>query len=107
MNESAKIDRAIRLNMIGGGVMLALVAVSSVLIATGLVPIGPRAVIWLIFGVVTASLTLLTARSMRQDRDDPAGISRRYEAAASTLGAAVVVIGLAAVVGLIVWGLLA
>jgi hypothetical protein len=43
---------------------------------------------------------------MRQDRDDPAGIERRYESGATTLGAAVIVVSVVAVVGLIAWGLL-
>ena len=106
MNDTARIDRAIRINLIAGGLMLAIVAVSLVFVATGLVPIGPRVVVWLIFGGVPAMLTLWTARSMRQDRDDPAGIERRFEETATKLGAAVIVLGLAAVVGLIAWGLL-
>jgi hypothetical protein len=42
---------------------------------------------------------------MKQDLDDPAGIDRRYEAMAMRLGAGVVVLGLAAVIGVIAWGL--
>jgi hypothetical protein len=44
---------------------------------------------------------------MQQDRNDPAGIERRYETTATRLGAAVIVLGLAGVAGVIVWGLLA
>jgi hypothetical protein len=107
MNDAARIDRAIRLNLIAGGLMLALVAVLIALVATGLVSFGPRVVVWLAFGVVPAGLTLWTARSMQQDRDDPAGVERRFEAAATTLGAAVIVVSVAGVIGLIAWGLLA
>ena len=106
MNDTAKIDRAIRLNVIGGGLMLGIAAVSTVLIASGLVSFGPRAVVWIALTAVSASLSLWTARSMRQDRDDPAGIERRYESGATALGAAVIVVSVVAVVGLIAWGLL-
>ncbi|HEU5202961.1 MAG TPA: hypothetical protein VFU17_01555 [Candidatus Limnocylindrales bacterium] len=107
MNEIANIDRAIRLNLIAGGLMLAVVAALIALVAAGFVSFGPRVVVWLVFGVVPAGLTLWTARSMHQDRNDPAGIDRRYEITATRLGAAVIVLGLAAVAGAIVWGLLA
>lgn len=103
--DRVRVDRVIWLNVIGGLLMLAIVAVSVALLATNLVPVGPRSVVWLAFGVVSASLTLWTARSMKQDLDDPAGIDRRYEAMAMRLGAGVVVLGLAAVIGVIAWGL--
>ena len=106
MNDTARIDRAIRINVIAGGLMLALVAVLIVLVATGLVSFGPRVIVSLVFGVVPAGLTLWTARSMQQDRDDPAGIERRFEQTATRLGAAVIVLGLATVAGLIAWGLM-
>jgi cadmium resistance protein CadD (predicted permease) len=99
MNDTAKIDRAIRIDLIAGGLMLAIVAVSIAFVATGVAPMGPRMVVWLVFGVVPALLTLWTARSMRQDRDDPAGIERRFEETATRLGAAVIVLGLASVAG--------
>jgi hypothetical protein len=105
MNDTARIDRAIQMNVIAGGLMLALVAVLIVLVATGLVSFGPRVIVSLVFGVVPAGLTLWTARSMQQDRDDPAGVERRFEETATRLGAAVIVLGLAAVLGVIAWGL--
>ena len=74
---------------------------------TGLLPWKPTTAVWLVFGAGGASLAFLTARSLRQDRDDPAGVERRFQAQANALGAAVVVVGLVAVVGLIVFGLLA
>ena len=107
MTDTARIDRAIRINLVASGLMLVLVGVSMVLVVTGLVSMGPRVVVWLVFGLVSALLTLWTARSMWQDRNDPAGIERRYEITATRLGAAVIVLGLAGVAGLIVWGLLA
>jgi hypothetical protein len=102
----SKVNRAIQLNLIAGGLMLASIAVSVPLIASGLLSWGPRAAVWLVFGVVTASLSLWTARSMQQDRDDPAGVERRFETAANALGAAVIILGLASVAGLIAWGLI-
>jgi hypothetical protein len=101
----SKVNRAIQLNLIAGGLMLASIAVSVPLIASGLVSWGPRAAVWLV-GVVTASLSLWTARSLQQDRDDPAGVERRFETAANALGAAVIILGLASVVGLIARGLI-
>ena len=105
-NDVAKINRAIRINEIAGGLMLAVTAVSIVLVVSGIVSFGPRVVLWLVFGLVPAVLTLWTARSIRRDRDDPAGIERRFEVTATRLGAAVIVIGLAVVIGVIVWGLM-
>ena len=104
MNDTARIDRAIRINLIAGGLMLALVAVLIALVATGLVSFGPRVIVSL-FGLVPAGLTLWTARSMQQDRDDPAGIERRFGETATRLAAAVIVLGLASIAGLVVWGL--
>ena len=106
MTDTTRIDRAIRLNVIAGGLMLVIVAVLIALVAAGFVSFGPRVVVWLVFGVVPAGLTLWTARSMQQDRNDPAGMERRYETTATRLGAAVIVLGLAGVAGVIVWGLL-
>jgi hypothetical protein len=105
MNNVTKVDQAIRINVVGGGLMVAIVAVSIALVASGLVSFGPRVVVWLVLGIVTASLTLWTARSMRQDRDDPAGTERRFEETATRLAAAVIVLGLASVAGLIIWAL--
>jgi len=105
MNDTARLDRAIRINLIAGGLMLALVAVLIALVATDLVSFGPRVIVSLVFGLVPAGLTLWTARSLQQDRDDPAGIERRFGETATRLAAAVIVLGLASIAGLIVWGL--
>ena len=45
MNDTARIDRAIRINLIAGGLMLALVAVLIALVAAGLVSFGPRVIV--------------------------------------------------------------
>ena len=105
MNDTAKIDRAIRINTIGAGVWVVLVALRLGLSAAGLLPWDLGTVVWLTFGVGAAAVALQSARSLGQDRDDPAGIERRFEAQANVLGAGVIVIGLAAVIGLIAWGL--
>jgi heme/copper-type cytochrome/quinol oxidase subunit 4 len=107
MNDSAKLDRAIRFSLVGGMALLAIAAVEVALIAAGIVPWEARTAILLAFGVVSASLALLTVRQMRQDRNDPAGIEQRYESQAEILGAAVVVVGVVAVVALIAWAVLA
>jgi hypothetical protein len=101
MNDSAKLDRAIRFSRVGGMALLAIAAVEGALIAAGIVPWEARTAILLAFGVVSGSLALLTVRQMRQDRDDPAGIEQRYESQAEIFGAAVVVVGVLAVVALI------
>jgi hypothetical protein len=57
----------------------------------------------------SGSFALLIAWSMRNDRDDPAGIERRERrlAAASVVwGAALLLVATVAVAGIIAWGLL-
>jgi hypothetical protein len=62
MNNTAKIDRAIRLNVIGGGLMLGIAAVSTVLTASGLVSFGPRAVGWIALTAVCVAFALDRAK---------------------------------------------
>lgn len=60
-------------------------------------------------GAASGILALLVAWSMRRDRDDPAGIERRerrLEAASVVWGAALLLAAVAAVAGIIAWGLL-
>ena len=61
---------------------------------------------WLVYGSVMGSLMLLMARAVRLDRDDPAGIERRFESGAVVAAAVLLVVSIAVVVGLIAWGLL-
>jgi hypothetical protein len=105
MNDTAKLDRAIRFNAIGGIVLLVAVALRVALGIVGRAPLETSTLIWLVFAVPAASLALVTAWSLRRDRDDPAGIEQRFQAAANTLGAAVVIVGFGAIAGLILWGL--
>ena len=105
MNDTAKLDRAIRINVIGGSLMVGSAALAAVLIASGLLSVGSLTVASVALTAVSGSLLLWTARTMRQDRDDPAGIERRYESDARILGSAVIAVGLAVVVGLIAWGI--
>lgn len=105
MNETTRLDRAIRINVVGGSLMIGTAVLAAVLIASGLVSVGSLTVVSVAFAAVTGLLLLWMARSMRRDRDDPAGIERRYESEASTVGAAVIVVGLVVVLGLIVRGL--
>ena len=79
MNETARIDRALRLTLIAGVVQFALVILLVLLVATGVMPWEPRSTIYLISGVVLGSLSLVTARNIYQDRNDPAGIERRFQ----------------------------
>jgi hypothetical protein len=105
MNDTARIDRAIRLNIIAGAAQLALVAVLLMLVVTGVAHWEPRVTVYLVSGVLLGSLAFLTARSIRQDRDDPAGAERRFEGTANAFGAAVIVVSVVGVVGLIAWGM--
>jgi hypothetical protein len=66
MNDSAKLDRAIRFSLVGGMALLAIAAVEVTLIAAGIVPWEARTAILLAFGVVSGSLALLT--SVKCDR---------------------------------------
>ena len=105
MDDAAKIDRAFRLTLIAGVVQFALVILLVLLVAIGVMPWEPRSTIYLISGVLLGSLSLVTARSIHQDRNDPAGIERRFQETATRLGAAVIVLSVVVVAGLIVWGL--
>ena len=106
MNDAAKLTRAIRINVIGGTLILALAALTLVLVAAGILPMGTQVVVSLVFGFVIAGLAFLTAGSLRQDRDDPAGIERRFQSQAVSFSAVLLAVGLVAVVGVIAWGLL-
>jgi type IV secretory pathway VirB2 component (pilin) len=107
MNDTATLDRLIRLSLVGGGLLLGSAVVVIALIVAGIVPLEGRMPILLAFSVVSGSLALLSARQTRQDRDDPAGIEQRYQSQAEVLGAAVVVVGFVAIVGMIAWAVLA
>jgi uncharacterized membrane protein len=109
MNDTAKITRAIRLNAAAGVAMLASVVLAIVLVLAGAFEWDAHMAVSLGIGTVSGSLALLLAWSLRRDRDDPAGIERRerrLESATVVWGAAILLVGLVAVVGLIVWGLL-
>jgi uncharacterized membrane protein len=109
MNDTAKLTRAIRLNAAAGVVMFASVALGLILVGVGAFQWDAHTAVSIGMGTVSGSLALLVAWGMRLDRDDPAGIERRerrLESAAVVWGAAILLVGLVAVVGLIVWGLL-
>ncbi len=109
MNDTAKITRAIRLNTAAGVLMLATVGLSLVLVLVGAIQWEARMALGLGMGAMTGSFALLTAWGLRLDRDDPAGIERRVrrlEAGAVVWGAALLLVALLAVAGIIAWGLL-
>jgi hypothetical protein len=106
MNDAANLTRAIRINVIGGALFLGLIALTLVLAAAGVLPFDTRLVLALVFGIVMAGLMLLTARSLRQDRDDPAGIERRFQSQSVSWSAGLLAAGLFVVVAIIAWGLL-
>jgi hypothetical protein len=106
MNDTAKLTRAVRINVIGGTVFLGVAALTFVLVVAGVLPLGTQLVVLLVFGFVMAGLMFLTARSLRQDREDPAGIERRFQSQAVSWSAALLAVGLVAVIGVIAWGLL-
>lgn len=105
MDDTAKLTRAIRINLIGGALLLAAAALTITLAAAGILEMDTQLVLSLVFGLVMAGLAFLTARELRLDRDDRAGINRRFESRAVAWSAGLLVIGLLAVVGVIVWGL--
>lgn len=89
--------------------MLAIVGLALALVLVGVVPWETRMVMPLAMGTASGSLALLIAWALRRDRDDPAGIERRerrLEAATVIWGAALLLVALLAVAGIIVWGLL-
>lgn len=106
MNDTAKLARAIRVNVVGGVLFLGLVAVTLVLIVAGVLPLDTQLVVSLAFGFVMAGLMFLTARSLRQDRDDPAGVERRFQSQAVSWSAGLLAVGLVAIIGVIAWGML-
>jgi hypothetical protein len=106
MNDTAKLTRAIRINMIGGALILAAAALTLVLVAAGILPMDARVAVSIVFGFVITGLAFLTARGLRLDRDDPAGMERRFQRQAVSWSAGLLVVGLVAVVGVIAWGLL-
>jgi hypothetical protein len=107
LDDTAKVNRAIRVNTIAGMVMLAFVALGVLFrLATG--DSTPSAVQIGMFTVV-GLLQLLGARSLRRDRDDPAGIERRSrhaESVALTLAGGVPLLGLLAIVVILVFAVL-
>jgi len=106
LNDTANLTRAIRINGIGGTVFLGVAALTLVLVAAGVLPLNTQLVVLLVFSLVMAGILFLTARSLRQDRDDPAGIERRFQSQAVSWSAGLLAVGLVAVVGVIAWGLL-
>jgi hypothetical protein len=106
MNDDAKFASIIRINTIAGSVILGLVVLTGLLMLAGVLPSDGSAIVRLVFGLVLASLMFLTVRSARQDRADPAGIERRFQQGAVAWSAFLIVAGIAAVVGIIVWGVL-
>ena len=106
MNDAAKLTRAIRINVIGGTAFIGLAALTLVLVAAGVLPLNTRLVVLLAFGFVMAGIMFLTARSLREDRDDPAGIEGRFQSHSVRWAAGLLAVGLVAVVGVIAWGLL-
>jgi hypothetical protein len=106
MSDDAKIARVVRINTIAGRVILGVVVLSAALIVVGALPWDGRAIASLVFGIVLASFMFVTARSARQDLIDPAGRERRFQSESLVWSAILLVAGLVAVVGIIVWGVL-
>jgi hypothetical protein len=109
MNDTAKITRAIRINAVAGVVMFAFVALALIPVAASAFQWDAHTAVSLGIGTVSGSLALLLVWSLRRDRDDPAGIERRerrLESATVVWGAAILLVGLVAVLVLIVWALL-
>ncbi len=106
MTDAAKLTRAIRINIIGGTVILAVSVFTVVLVAVGILPLDTQAVVVITVGFVFAGLSFVTARSLPQDRDDPAGIERRFQSGALLWSAGLLAVGLVAVVSVIAWGVL-
>jgi hypothetical protein len=106
MNGTAKVTRAIRVNVIGGTLILAAAGLTAALVVAGILPMDTQVVVSLVFGCVIGGLAFLTARELRQDRDDPTGAERRFQSRAVAWSAGLLAVGLVAVVGVIAWGLL-
>ena len=106
MTDDAKFGMVIRINTIGGIVLLGMVAMTVGLLLVGALPWDARAIVGLVFGLVLASLAFLTARSAKQDRADPAGVESRFETGALAWSAVLLGTGLVVVVGIVVAGLL-
>ena len=106
MNDEAKVARVIRINTIAGSVIVGLVVLSAALVAVGGLTLDGRAIVSLVFGLVLASLMFLTARSAKQDLADPAGRERQFQSESLGWSAFLLVAGLVAVVGIVVWGVL-
>jgi hypothetical protein len=69
MNDDAKFRRVIRINVIGGSILLALLVLSMVLIAVGFLPSDPGWVARMpAFGGVPTFLLFLTAWLARRER---------------------------------------
>lgn len=106
MNDDAKLVRVIRINAIGGSVMLGLLVLTGVLIVAGALPWDYGTAVQLgLLGLLPTALAFLIVWSARRDLVDPAGRERRYQQAALAFGAGVIVVGLLVVVGVIAWGL--
>lgn len=106
MTDDAKLATVIRINFIGGSVMLAAIGVTAILIWIGALPWDAGMMVRLaFFGLVPTALAFVTAWAARRDLADPAGRERRYQQSAAVIGASVIVVGLAVVLGLIVWGI--
>jgi len=69
MNDDAKFTRVIRINVVGGCVLLALLAVSIGLMAVGFLPSDAGSILrMLVFGGVPTFLLFLTAWLARRER---------------------------------------
>ena len=106
MDTRAKLTRAARINVIAGSLSLAASAVMLGLVAVGLRPMDTGLAVSLVFASVIAALAFLSARGLWQDRDDPAGIERRFRSQAVAWSAGLLLFGLLVVVVVIVWGVL-
>jgi hypothetical protein len=105
MNDAARFAWVIRINKIGGGAMLGLVALCGWLVLIGALPADGSFVVRVVFGLVLALIMFRTAYLARRERDDPSGADRRFQQEALTMSAIVVLVSFAVVVGLIAWGL--
>jgi hypothetical protein len=105
MDDHARIARFMRINEIAGAAILGFVGLTAALIVLGALPWDGRAAANLVFGLVLSALMFLTARSAKQDLEDPAGIERRFLSGSMAWSAVLLGAGLVAVIGIIVWGL--
>lgn len=106
MDDDAALTRVVRINVIAGSVLVALLVLTAVLVLLGALPwdIGLATRVG-IFGIVPATLAFVTAWAAHRDVIDPSGRERRYQQGAVAVAAGVIVLGIVAVAGTVVWGL--